>query len=156
MYDIHVTLDGNVIDLHQLTDTEFAFYTECLSAYKTNMPRADYLRLIQTPDNPLMKGSRVVTREIANTPLYQVVEDIEYRLAIAQGKASPSHGDLVDEEPAQKDRFLSASEAAKQSDVSTTAVIKAVREGRIAGHQEKNRGQWKVSERSLANYSPAR
>lgn len=154
--DIHVTLDGSVIDLHSLSDEEYAFYTECLSAYKTNMPRGDYLRLIQNPSNPVMKGSQMVTREITKTPLYRAVEDIEYRLAIRQDKAEPSPNDLVDEEPAQRDRFLSASEAAKQKGVSVTAIIKAVKDGRIAAHQEKDRGQWKVSERSLSKYSPAR
>jgi len=38
MYDIHVTLDGNVIDLHNLTDDEFAFYNQCLTAYKSKFP----------------------------------------------------------------------------------------------------------------------
>lgn len=152
MYDIHVTLDGNVIDLHNLTDDEFAFYNQCLTAYKSNIPRAEFLKLMQDPGNPLMKGNHFITKKIAQTDLYQAVQDLEDRLAIAQGKRAPNPGDLVDEEPAQKDEFVTANTAAQKAGVSATAIIKAIREGRLAGHRETERGYWKVSMRSLANY----
>ncbi|QKG84880.1 helix-turn-helix domain-containing protein [Kroppenstedtia pulmonis] len=153
MHDIHITLDGRIVDLHILSEREYAFYRECLSAYKTNMPRGDYLRLMQSPSNPLMEGKRAITREIAKKPLFHVVEDLEYRLAIRQKIMTPKPDSLVNQEPAQRDRFLSVSEAAKVIDVSITDILKAIKEGKIASHRDKNGGNWKVSKRSLEKYS---
>lgn len=150
--DIHVTLDGTVIDLHSLNDEEYGFYNQCLMAYKAETPRAEFLKLMQDPGSPLMNGSRFITKEISQTDLYQAVQDLEERLAIAQGKMAPNPGDRVKEEPAQKDEFVTANVAAQKAGVSATAIIKAIKEKRLAGHQEKKRGYWKVSVRSLANY----
>lgn len=152
MYDIHVMLDGTVIDLHTFSDEEYGFYIQCLNAYKANMLRAEFLKLMQDPNNPMMKGSKFITKEIAKSDLYKAVQDLEERLAIAQGKMSPNPGDLVDEEPAQKDEFITANVAAQEAGVSATAIIKAIKNKRLAGHQEKKRGYWNVSVRDLANY----
>lgn len=95
----------------------------------------------------------MVTKEIFNSPLYQAVQDLEYRLRIKQGLMKPANPEYADIEPAQQDEYVSANEAGKRKGISTTAIIKALRRGDIAGHQEKN-GRWRISVRSLEQYTP--
>lgn len=151
--NIHITLNGDIIDLLALDDEQFGFYHQCLQAYKINTPVKDYLKLMQSSDNPMMRGNRMVTKEIFNSPLYQAVQDLEYRLRIKQGLMKPANPEYADIEPDQQDKYVSANEAGKRKGVSTTAIIKALRRGDIAGHQEKN-GRWRISVRSLKQYTP--
>lgn len=159
MYDIHVTLDGTIIDLHNLSDEEYGFYSQCLSAYKSEMPRAEFLKMMQDPSNPMMKGNRFITKEIAQTDLFRAIQDLEERLAIAQGKMSPNPGDLVDEEPAQHDEFVTANVAAQKLGISAKAVTQAIQDRRLPAHREAKgdtRGFWKIPLRALTNYQPKR
>lgn len=151
--NIHVTLNGDIIDLLALDDEQFGFYHQCLQAYKINTPVKDYLKLMQSPDNPMMKGNRMITKDIFNSPLYQAVQDLEYRLRIKQGLMKPANPEYANIEPAQQDEYVSANEAAKRKGVSATAIIKALQRGALAGHQEES-GRWKISLKSLEQYTP--
>ena len=154
MHNIHVTRKGEIIDLLGLDDNEFAFYNQCLDAYRQNMDYGNFLKLIQAPGNVLMKGSRMVTKEIAYSPLGRAVWDLSYRLAIRQGiMAAGESCTHLDEEPAQQDEFISPYEAAKQKGTTPPAIHAAIKRGELAAHQEEN-GRWKVSVRSLKKYEP--
>lgn len=144
MNNIHVTLDNNIIDLLALSDNDFSFYQHCLNAYKQNIPIAEYLQMVKDYFG-------MITKETFNSPTYQAVQDLEYRLRIKQRMLNPSDGDDTSQEPDQNDKFITASEAASRKGVSVTAIIKAVKRGRIAGHKN---GQWNISIRSLEQYSP--
>lgn len=153
-HNIHVTLEGNVIDLQAFDEKEFAFYNECLNAYRNNMPYGQYLKLIQNPENALMKGSPQVTKEIYYSKLGQAVWDLGDRLAIRQGHMAADHTcPCLDEEPAQQDEFISPYEAAKRKGLTPPAIHAAIKRGDLAAHQEEN-GRWKVSARSLEQYQP--
>jgi len=153
VYNIHVTRKGEVIDLLAFSDEEFSFYNECLTAYETNMPYGEYLKLVQNTGNPVMKGSNTITKEIYNSPLFRAVWDFGRRLAIRQGIMAPGPDSQVDIEPAQEDEFVSPYEAAKRMGVTAPAIHAAIKRGEIAAHQEKN-GRWKVSVKSLKQYKP--
>jgi len=153
VYNIHVTRKEEVIDLLSFTDEEFAFYNKCLAAYETNMPYGEYIKLVQNPGNPVMKGSYSITKEIYNSPLFRALWDLGRRLAMRQGIMAPDSDSRVDIEPAQEDEFVSPYEAAKRIGVTAPAIHAAIRRGEIAAHQEKN-GRWKVSVRSLEQYKP--
>lgn len=151
--EIHITLNGDIIDLLAFDDEQFGFYHQCLNAYRQNVSIDEFLKLMQDPSNPMMKGKTMITKEIFNSSLYKAVQDLEFRLRIKQGLMKPANPEYAEIEPAQQDEFLSANAAGKEAGVSATAIIKAVQEGRIAGHQEKN-GRWKISRKSLEQYSP--
>lgn len=151
---IHVQLNGEIVDLLGLTEDEFAFYEKCLSAYRESMKYAEYLKVIQDPTNPLMKGQTMMTKEIHYSPLGRVLWDLAYRLGIKQGEMVSSEGSLVDIEPAQPDLFKTVKEAAEILDISVISVYRAIKEHRLAGHQKD--GRWWVSNRSIKQYSPDR
>jgi hypothetical protein len=144
MNNIHVTLENEIVDLLALSDEDFVKYQKFLEAYKQNTPVSEYLNLVN-------QHFGTVTKDIFYSDLYRAAQDLEYRLRIKQGVLKPSNGDQPEQEPDQKDEFVTASEAAKRKDVSVAAIIKAVQNGRIAGHKN---GQWNVSVRSLEKYSP--
>ena len=154
MYNIHVTRKGEVIDLLSFSDEEFAFYNECLLAYETGMKYGEFLKLVQSEKNPVMKGGKV-TREVYHHPLFQAVWDLGRRLAIAQGLMAPDPDTDVNISPAQEDEFISPYEAAERAGVSAPAIHKAIKKGAIAAHQEEN-GRWKVSVRSFDRWNNAR
>ena len=139
MVDIHITINDDIIDLHTLTDEEFAFYMDCLMKYKANIPHSEFLKLLQAPE--VMKGNKI-TRET-----------VESNLAVRQGIIS---GEIPQEEPAQKAEYVSAYKAAQMKNATVTGIVRAVREGRLAGHQDKKRGHWKIPVRALQNYTPPR
>lgn len=151
--NIHITLNGEVIDLHAFSDEQFGFYHQCWQAYQRSVPVDDYVQLMQKPENPMMQGNAMITKVIFGSPLYKAVQDLEFRLRIKHGLMKPAKPEFADMEPAQEDDMLSANAAAKVKGVSTTAIIKAANEGRLAGHQEAN-GRWKISAMSLEAYQP--
>lgn len=148
--DIHVTIDGEVIDLHSLTDEEFAFYMNALMKYKENIPHNEFLKLLQSPE--VVKGKKI-TREVTKSNLFRAIQDLEHRLAIRQGIVS---GEVSQEEPAQKAEYVSAYKAAQMKNATITGIVRAVREGRLAGHQDKKRGHWKIPTKALEKYTPTR
>lgn len=150
MVDIHITINDDIIDLHTLTDEEFAFYMDCLMKYKANIPHSEFLKLLQAPE--VMKGNKI-TRETVESNLFRAIQDLEHRLAVRQGIIS---GEIPQEEPAQKAEYVSAYKAAQMKNATVTGIVRAVREGRLAGHQDKKRGHWKIPVRALQNYTPTR
>lgn len=151
--DIHIRLDGDIIDLLALPDDEYGFYSQCLTAYRNNMAYGEYLKMVQDPGNPMMKGNVAMTKGIYESPLCRAVWDLGYRLAIKQGEMAPE-GDFVDIDPAQPETFVNASEAGERIGMTKAGVIAAVKSGRIAGHQKGSR--WNISVRSLDQYKPHR
>lgn len=149
---IHITLDGTIIDVMGFSDEGFGFYQECLQSYQQNIPVADYLKLMQS-DNPMMKGHQRITKAVFTSSLFQAVQDLEFRLRINQGMMRAANPSYADMEPNQNDHFYTASEACEAVGVSKTGIIKAIRNGRLAGHQSDN-GRWNVSARSLEQYEP--
>lgn len=154
MYNIHVTRKGEVIDLLSFTDEEFAFYNECYMQYESGMKYGEFLKLIQSEKNPVMKGGKV-TKEVYRHPLFQAVWDLGRRLAIRQGLMAPDPDTDVNIPPAQEDLFISPYEAAERVGVSAPAIHQSIKKGAIAAHQEEN-GRWKVSVRSLDRWKSKR
>lgn len=72
-----------------------------MTAYKNNMPYSQYLKLVQNPANPVMKGNHTITKEIYNSPLFRAVWDLGRRLAIRQGIIAPDPNSNVEIEPVQ-------------------------------------------------------
>lgn len=150
--NIHITRKGEIIDLLALPDAEFAFYSRCLNAYEQNTAYADFLTLSQGPDNPIIQGG-VITKEAYQAPLFRAIWDLGRRLAILQSVMGADGDTDLTIGPTLEDDFVSPYDAAKRVGVSAPAIHAAIKDGRLAAHQEIN-GRWKVSVLSLERYSP--
>lgn len=151
MYTIHVTRQEQYIDLLAFTEEEYGFYTRCLTAYEANTPFNEYINLIQSR-YPLLEDEQS-TIQAYPAPLFTAVWDLLIRLAVRQGMIAKEPRTYPEGKPAVRDTFLPVHEAASQASVTELFILDAIRQGRLAGHQEDN-GQWVVSLRSLSGYFP--
>lgn len=77
------------------------------------------------------RGRRWVTKQVRDSDLYRVAEDIVDRVGIRQGMISPDHDDRV----TAVDQIVGVAEAAQLLGITRAAVVKAARAGRIHGRQ---------------------
>jgi excisionase family DNA binding protein len=142
-------LNGEGFDLSGLPreDMEFLF-----ALMRRAMEDEDYFSLERAVCGsgayPLKGGARV-TREIHDSLLFQVAEDIADRAGIRQGILAPDPGD----ERVPMEDIVSVTEAAKFLGVTRSAVIKAAQVGRIKGKKIGN--TWTLLRRSVDGYKVA-
>ncbi len=96
----HVTMSGEVLDLSGLSNEQRAYYGRCIAAYRAGTPRADFIRLVTGPENPLLRETGGwITEAVWRHPLYRAVRDIENRLGVAEGDLQPDPGDNPTRDP---------------------------------------------------------
>jgi len=142
-------LKGSEADISKLPKEDIDFI---LGLYAQAMNNEDYFDLMRTICGPgayPLKGSPGVTREIHDSTLYLVAEDIVDRVGMRQGAILPDEDDVM--VPTQM--IVSAQEAAKKLGVTRSAVIKAAQQGKIKG--KKIGGTWALLLESVEAYKVA-
>ena len=108
----YTTLDGETIDLTQLTDVEQAFFWRCYAAYKVNMPWGQFTNLAERSENPVIAATGGwITPAVHEHPLYKAVRDLEDRLGIKQGKLAPDPGTDVTKEPLAEEALAAGAQS---------------------------------------------
>lgn len=139
-------LRGDEIDTAEFPQEDIDFI---LSLYAKALNNADYFDLIKEVCGPNafpLKGSARVTREIHNSALYRVAEDIVDRVGVQQGIILPDDND----EMAPIEAIMSAKEAADELGISRTAVVRAANRGTIKG--KKVGRAWALLRESVESY----
>ncbi|MFQ5745179.1 MAG: helix-turn-helix domain-containing protein [Acidobacteriota bacterium] len=90
-----------------------------------------------------------MTREIHESPLYRVAEDIVDRVGIEQGVIAPGPEDRLE----LTDEIMGTAEAAERLGISRSAVVKAAQAGRLKGKKIGN--TWALLTRSVGSYQVA-
>lgn len=142
-------LNGETLDLSALPREDMEFL---MALMRRAMVDEDYFSLERAVCGPAahpLKGGARVTREIHDSLLFRVAEDIVDRAGIRQGALAPDPGD----ERVPTEDIVSVTEAAKQLGVTRSAVIKAAQTGRIKG--KKLGHTWALLRRSVENYKVA-
>jgi predicted DNA-binding protein (UPF0251 family) len=142
-------LKGEVVDLGELPKNDLAYL---LDLQRRAMEDEDYFELERSVCGPgayPLKGSPRVTREIHQTPLFRVAEDIVDRVGIRQGVIAPDENDKM----MPIEGIMSASEAAERLGITRSAVIKSARSGRLKGKKIGN--AWVLLQRSVESYQVA-
>lgn len=152
--DIHVCIDGKIIDLKGFFSEEMSCYIECLKKYNDKINSTELISYFQ---------SQYIELLMKNSELNKTIQDFYSRLSIEQKKQEPpTDKTYLNQNPVQPDEFISANEAARRKDVSLTSIRAAIESGKISGHRErkgvlltKNQagGQWKLSTRSVEQYN---
>ncbi|MBI3726451.1 helix-turn-helix domain-containing protein, partial [bacterium] len=96
-----------------------------------------------------LKGSPRVTREIHDSLIFRVAEDVVDRVGLRQGVIAPAAKD----ERVPTDEIVSVSEAAGLLGITRSAVIKAAHTGRLKG--KKIGKTWALLRRSVESYEVA-
>ena len=142
----YTTLDQEVIDLTTLTQHERDFFEKSYRLYKERGSWRELTGLVRGPENPVLGGTRRISREVRETPLYRAVRDLEDRLGIISGAIAPADGDEPGTDPLT-DQLLTVAEAAIAKGTTTMAVRKAIVRGDVVATSERPR---RVSGNSLA------
>lgn len=155
----YTTLDGQVLDLTDLTDEERAFFDRVYGEYRAGAKWADVSNLIHGLENPLLTatGGRV-TAAVWNHPLFQAVRDIEDRVGLLQGHLSPDPGSGDPAADPLRDDFIPAPQAAARKGVTRMGLHQAIRRGDVLARPAPDNGRARllVSVNSLARWQPNR
>ncbi len=142
-------LSGVTLDLSPLPKKDVGFL---LGLMQGTMKDEDYFdlerRVCGKGAYPLEFCPRV-TREIHESVLFRVAEDIVDRAGIRQGVLAPDPGD----ERMPTEDIMSVTEAARAIGITRSAVIKAAHAGRIKG--KKVGHAWALLRRSVEGYRVA-
>jgi hypothetical protein len=88
------TLDGQSLELANLTPSERSYLDLCVSAYEHHVAWATFSQLVEGRENPLLDATAGrITPGVMNHPLYQTVRDLEDRLGVEQGCLTANAGD---------------------------------------------------------------
>ena len=142
-------LNGDMVDTSELPEDDLQFL---LHLQNRAMDGEDYFELLRTICGPSaypLKGGLKVTREVHDSILYRVAENIVDRVGIHQGVILPNQ----DDEMVPTDEIVGAAEAADILGVSRSAVIKAAQRGRIRG--KKVGHAWALLLESVQSYHVA-
>ncbi|MHC4933965.1 MAG: helix-turn-helix domain-containing protein [Planctomycetota bacterium] len=142
-------LDGVVVDLSKLPKRDLQFLVELQQRALQDEDYFELERAVCGKGAYPLKGSPRVTREIHDTLLFRVAEDIVDRVGIRQGVLAPDAG----EGRVPTDDILSVTEAAKKLGITRSAVVKAVHAGRLKG--KKIGRAWALLRRSVESYEVA-
>ena len=95
--ETYTKLDGQVINLTDLTPEQRAYFDRCVTAYRVGTSWGEFGQLVVGRDNPLVRDADGwVTKAVYYHPLFQAVHDLEQRLGIAQGDVGAEpHYDLA-------------------------------------------------------------
>jgi hypothetical protein len=141
-------LDGQTVDLSSAGRKDMGFL---LGLMRRALEEEDYFSLereVCSRGAYPLKGSPRVTREIHDSALFRVAQDIAFRAGIRQGVIAPARG-----EPRVAEEIMSVTDAARKLGVTRSAVIKAARTGRIQG--KKIGHTWALLRRSVESYEVA-
>ncbi len=142
-------LNGEKLAISSLPKADMEFLLDLM---RRAMEDEDYFslerRVCGSNAHPL-KGNPRVTREIHDSLLFRVAEDIADRAGIRAGVLAPDPGD----ERVPIEEIMSVTEAATKLGVTRSAVIKAAQGGRIKG--KKIGHTWALLRRSAENYQVA-
>lgn len=142
-------LGGRVVELGDLPKEDLEFLLEL---QRRAMEDEDYFSLQREVCGPgayPLKGSERVTREVHDSTLYRVAEDVVDRLGIQQGVVAPA----ADDEVEITEEIVGTAEAAEQLGISRGAVVKAAQEGRLKG--KKIGKTWALLKSSVESYEVA-
>lgn len=142
-------LDGRSVELSALPKRDLAFLFEL---QRRAMQDDDYFELERSICGkgayPLKGGPRV-TREIHDSLLYRVAEDVVDRVGLRQGVLARDPGD----ERVPTEEIVSVAEAANLLGISRSAVVKAAHTGRLKG--KKLGKTWALLRQSVGSYEVA-
>jgi hypothetical protein len=142
-------LDGHIVDLSSVGRKDMGFL---LGLMLRAFEEEDYFsleRAVCSRGAYPLKGSPRVTREVHDSELFAVAQDIVFRAGIRQGVIAPARG----EPRIPSEEIMSVTDAARKLGVTRSAVIKAARTGRIRG--KKIGHTWALLRRSVESYEVA-
>lgn len=124
-------LKGKSIDLAKLRRADLEYL---VTLSRRAVDDEDYTKLVLAVKGrrayPL-RGGRRVTREVLDSDLYRLSEDIVDRVGIRQGMIAPDSSDRV----TAVHQIVGVTEAARMLGITRAAVVKAARAGRLQGRQ---------------------
>lgn len=144
----YTTLDGEVLDLTGLDDAERAFIESMIADYRGGADWGAFARRASGDENPALEPGARVTRAVLNNPLFRAVDDMEGRLAIAQGILRPGAHDDPSLEPFEDD-WVSVYAAAADLGITAKAAYKAIDRGDLVANKDRPA---RVSRRSVDRY----
>jgi excisionase family DNA binding protein len=130
MTGIYTTLEKRTVSLSPLTRSEFRFLGELTRRFKENVSFLEFETSYMDPSSPVFAQAERLGREVRETPLFVVCDDLGKRLGIRQGFLVK---DEVVELYAGRDpeREFTTGEAARVAGCTHEAVRKAIRSGRL-------------------------
>ena len=131
MNNKYLTLTGEEIDLSDLSVEQKLYIGEIIKEYRSvSASYPNFFNLIHKQGSVAMSGKDWIDSDVLDTPLYKVCQDLSDRLGIAQGflkRGENSSQESRSDEP----EMISVSDAAKCLKISSEAIRKAIREGRL-------------------------
>lgn len=94
---IYATTEGREYDLEQLPDGDRAYVQQALRWYQQGMLFTEFLSRILGKGSPVWQRRRGY-RSPVDTPLYDILTDLEGRLAVKQGHLAKDWEGAVDPE----------------------------------------------------------
>lgn len=139
-------LKGDEIDTSRFPNKDLDFILSLYARALDNEDYFDLMREICGPGAYPLKGAPRVTREIHDSELYRVAEDIVDRVGVQQGAILPDDDDKM----VPTEAIMGAKEAAEKLGISRPAVIQAAQKGRIKG--KKVGSSWALLRDSVDSY----
>jgi len=142
-------LSGGSVDLAGLPKKDMEFL---LDLQRRAIENEDYFELERSVCGKSaypLKGSARITREIHDSRLFRVAEDIVDRVGLRQGVIAPDAQD----KKTPTDEIVSVPEAATLLGISKSAVVKAAHTGRLKG--KKIGKSWALLRHSVESYEVA-
>lgn len=143
-------LTGQTVDLSALPKADLEFL---VALSRRAIADEDYGTLALAVAGPKAypkRGGRWVTREVMESLVYRVAEDIVDRVGIRQGALGPDEG----AQASAVDQILGVTEAARILGITRAGVIKAATSGRLQGR--KIGKAWALLRGSVERYRVAR
>jgi len=86
MIERYLTLDGQILELQDLSPTERSYLDRCITAFDQRVGWFAFSQLVEGTANPLLAATcGRVTQTVWAHPLYQTIRDLEDRLGLEQG-----------------------------------------------------------------------
>jgi len=142
-------LSGESVDLSALPKNDMEFLLDLQRRAIENQDYFELERSICGKGAYTLKGSPRVTREIHETLLFRVAEDVVDRVGLRQGVIAPDAKD----KNVPTDEIVSVAEAASILGISKSAVVKAAHVGRLKG--KKIGKTWALLRHSVESYEVA-
>jgi hypothetical protein len=157
----YTTLDGEVLDLSELTTEERAYFDRTYTTFRAGRLRwGPFANLVTGTENPLTRatGGRV-TDTVWTHPLFRAVRDLEDRVGYRTGELvfeCEADGDpaLLEQDPIA-DTWLPSAQAAREKGVSLAGLHLAIKRGDLIARPAKPGGaRLVVSRNSLDRWMP--
>lgn len=127
----YTTLEGKEVSLAALTAAEKRFLGQMYSRYKEGVSYLAFEALYSNAESPIHSHAKRLEKRVAETPLYQVCEDLARRLGIRQGFLVKSEVVRDSAETVGERKELTTGQTAKVAGCTLEAVRKAIRTGRL-------------------------